>query len=100
MKKERETAGSRLIDAAREVIAHAKGEITLPTRLVKIPDEIDVKSIREKTGMSQGEFAKTFCISSRSLQDWEQGRRRPESAVRAYLTIIEREPETVRRVLS
>ena len=73
------------------MVAHIKGEITLPTRMVTIPDEIDVKSIREKSGMSQGEFAKTFCINSRSLQDWEQGRRKPESAVRAYLTVIERE---------
>lgn len=100
MKKKKETPGSRLIDAAKEMVAHIKGEITLPARMVTIPDEIDVKSIREKTGMSQGEFAKTFCINSRSLQDWEQGRRKPESAVRAYLTVIERDHESVRRTLT
>ena len=56
------------------MVALIKGEITLPTRMVTILDEIDVKAIREKTGMSQEEFAKTLCINSRPLQDWKQGR--------------------------
>ena len=37
--------------------------------------------------------------SPRSLQEWEQGRRRPESAVRAYLTVIDRNPEAVEKAL-
>ena len=32
-------------------------------------------------------------------QEWEQGRRRPESAVRAYLTVIDRNPEVVEKAL-
>ena len=36
----------------------------------------------------------------RSLQEWEQGRRRPESAVRAYLTVIDRNPEAVEKALT
>ena len=35
----------------------------------------------------------------RSLQEWEQGRRRPESAVRACLTVIDRNPEAVEKAL-
>ena len=35
----------------------------------------------------------------RSLQEWEQGRRRPESAVRAYLTVMDRNPEAVEKAL-
>jgi putative transcriptional regulator len=38
-------------------------------------------------------------LSPRSLQEWEQGRRRPESAVRAYLTVIDRNPEAVEKTL-
>jgi len=33
--------------------------------------------IRTKAGMSQGEFARAFCIHLRTLQEWEQGRRNP-----------------------
>jgi hypothetical protein len=35
----------------------------------------------------------------RSLQEWEQGRTRPESAVRAYLTVMDRNPEAVEKAL-
>jgi putative transcriptional regulator len=40
-----------------------------------------------------------YVVSPRSLQDWEQGRRHPESAVRAYLTVIDRNPEAVEKTL-
>src|SRR4051812_28768136 len=65
-----------------------------------IPEELDVRSIRAKTGMSQREFARAFCLNARSLQEWERGRRRPEGAVRAYLTVISRETEVVRLALA
>lgn len=64
-----------------------------------IPSRVDVPAIRAKTGMSQAEFAARFAISIRTLQDWEQGRREPDSTVRAYLTVIEREPDAVERAL-
>ena len=35
----------------------------------------------------------------RSLQEWEQGRRRPESAVRAHLTVMDRNPQAVEKAL-
>jgi putative transcriptional regulator len=35
----------------------------------------------------------------RSLQEWEQGRRRPESAVRAFLTVIDRNPQAVEKAI-
>jgi putative transcriptional regulator len=46
------------------------------------------------------EFSPRFTVSARSLQEWEKGRRRPESAVRAYLTVINRNPEAVERALT
>ncbi len=58
-----------------------------------------VRLTREKLGLSQKEFATRFNINLRRLQDWEQGRCAPDSVVLAYLKIIEREPDLVRRVL-
>jgi putative transcriptional regulator len=49
--------------------------------------------------LSQAEFAWRYALSPRSLQEWKQGRRRPESAVRAYLMVIDRNPEAVEKAL-
>ena len=38
---------------------------------------MDIKNLREKTGMSQGEFAKTYSIPVKTLQHWEAERRKP-----------------------
>jgi putative transcriptional regulator len=51
---------------------------------------VDVRPLRSKLGLSQSEFASQYGISLRTLQEWEQGRTNPDSAVRAYLAVIER----------
>ena len=58
-----------------------------------------VRLARETLGLSQKEFATRFNINLRRLQDWEQGRFAPDLAILAYLKIIEREPDLVRRIL-
>ena len=58
-----------------------------------------VRLAREKLGLSQSAFAARFGINLRRLQDWEQGRFAPDSAILAYLKVIESEPEMVRRIL-
>ena len=50
--------------------------------------------------LSQEEFAGAFHIPLGTLRDWEQGRKEPDAAARAYLRVIAREPETVRRALA
>ena len=69
-------------------------------RYVEIPEDVDVKAIRSRLGLSQAEFSRRYGVSRRSLQEWEQGRRRPEGAVRAYLTVIERNPKAVQEALA
>jgi putative transcriptional regulator len=81
-------------------IAIARGEADPATYRVHVPDEVDVKAIRRKLGMSQARFAASFGFGLDALQNWEQGRRRPEGAARAFLKVIEREPEAVRRALA
>jgi putative transcriptional regulator len=83
----------------QEVEAHARGRSALPVRYIQIPEQLDVRAIRGRLGLSQAEFAKRFAVSQRSLQEWEQGRRQPEGAVRAYLTVIERNPQAVSAAL-
>ena len=50
--------------------------------------------------MSQVEFSKTFRIPLGTLRDWEQHRRDPDRAAQAYLEVIAREPDAVRRALA
>ncbi len=87
--------GLTLEQGAKEILAHVKGEARLPTRRLVLPDEVDVKRIRTKAGMSQREFASAFCINPRTLQEWEQGRRKPDATTRAYLAVIAKDREAV-----
>lgn len=58
-----------------------------------------VKMIRRALGISQEDFAARYHIPIGTLRDWEQGRVEPDQAARAYLTVIARDPEAVRRAL-
>ncbi len=59
-----------------------------------------VRRARKSTGLSQAAFAEAFRINHGRLRDLEQGRTRADSAMIAYLTVIEREPELVKQALS
>jgi putative transcriptional regulator len=81
-------------------IAIARGKADPTTYRVHVPDQIDVRAIRRKLGMSQRQFAASFGFELDTVQNWEQGRRRPEGAARAFLKVIDREPDAVRRALA
>ena len=59
-----------------------------------------VKALRQRLGMTQVEFAEAFRLPVSTLRDWEQHRSTPDAPARALLRAIEREPETMRRLLS
>ncbi len=95
--KKKTTFGADLIEGVKTVLAHQRGKIELEQVW---PRPVDVKAIRKQVKMSQTEFAHAYDISKRALQEWEQGGRQPDSAARAYLTVISRAPDVVRRALS
>lgn len=90
-------SGKRLIEAAREAVAIARGE-KKPARL-QVPPEIDVKAIRLKLNMSQEDFAAEFGFTTDQIKAWEQNRSRPQGGSRAYLLIIEKDPNAVMAIL-
>ena len=98
MKKKKPTGGQRMLESAKQALAFAKGSKDHGCE-VHVPDDIDVKAIREKISLSQRDFAKLFGLSKRTLEHWEHGRRVPSGPARAFLTVIAREPEAVRRAL-
>lgn len=90
--------GADLIRSAHEAAAIARGEAE-PARAF-VPSSMDVKAIRKRYGLSQARFAERFGFSVAAVRDWEQNRKTPEGATRAFLLVIDREPEAVQRALS
>jgi len=77
----------------KDAISHAKGKKSRAR--VHRPEPIDVKAIREKTGMSQQHFCATFGISLGTLRHWEQGLRTPRGAARVLLKVVDNNPRVV-----
>jgi putative transcriptional regulator len=59
----------------------------------------EIKMVRERISASQEEFARMIGVSARTLQNWEQGRRRPEGPAQALLHVAARNPRAVRDAL-
>ena len=59
----------------------------------------DAKTVRDKLGLSQIQFAALIGISPRTLQNWEQGHRRPEGTARALLRVAESHPQAMLETL-
>jgi putative transcriptional regulator len=92
--------GARLIKSAREARAIARGTARPKSYRVHVPGDVDVPMIRARLGLSQAEFAGRFGIPLSTLQDWEQGRRKPEGPARVLLLVIQNEPKAVQRALN
>lgn len=84
---------NQISEGLNEALGIARGEIA-PVRL-HVPPEIDVRAIRSKIGLSQDAFASNFGFTVYQIRQWEQGRNRPLGAMRAYLMVIDRNPNVV-----
>jgi putative transcriptional regulator len=62
---------------------------------IKISEALEA---RLASGLSQQKFADVLGVSARTLQEWEQGRRKPSGAARSLLIIAKRKPEVLREV--
>ena len=82
----------------QQAIRHRKGERVAGLR-VNVAPEVDVKSIRERTGLTQEQFAATFAISLGALRHWERGDRKPRGTALVLLNVIAKEPRAVLRTV-
>ena len=80
-----------LLDSVREAGAILRGQKKASRRLVI--GASGVRTIRERTKLSQSEFARLIGVSVKTLQNWEQDRRRPAGPAAALLKIIAHEPQ-------
>jgi putative transcriptional regulator len=83
-----------LLQGIRDAGAYLRGDKSVVTRIDSVePDSVAV--VRAKLKLSQAEFARMLGISVNTLQNWEQGRRKPSGAARVLLKIAARHPEAV-----
>ena len=78
-------------DLLKSVKQMRRGETSRVTR-VKVPEATEARS---RTGLSQEQFARLLGVSTRTLQDWEQGRREPTGAAKTLLRIAYEHPEVL-----
>lgn len=83
-----------------DALAIMEGQADPTTYKVYVPANVDVKAIRAKLNMTQGQFAARFGFSPGAVRDWEQGRKTPEKSNRVLLTIIDKRPDVVTEVLT
>ena len=87
-----------LVESVRQAGAIRRGEAE-PSRVTEFA-AVDVKAVRRRLGKSQAEFARMIGVSVATLQNWEQGRRRPEGPARALLRVAAANPEAVSAALA
>ena len=96
---------SELSASLIEAKEHSKGQLTLKTVKVKSPSDFsilpsEIVNIRKKLNMSRGLFARYLHTSSRTLENWEQGRSAPNGQATTLLRLVENDPETLTKIAS
>jgi len=80
-------------------LADPDAQPSTPEKLATMRRVSRVKVLRQRLGMSQAEFARTFHLPITLLRDREQHRSTPDAPARTLLLAIERDPETMKRLL-
>jgi putative transcriptional regulator len=93
----RTTEQQRIIDGIaqglQEAVAYVKGD-TRGARVTVIEVETALQT-RLKMKLNQAEFADLLGVSQRTLENWEQGRSRPNGAARSLLRVAAKNPKMV-----
>ncbi len=64
------------------------------------PEPVNVKNIRQKTHLTQDEFAAAFGISVATLRHWERGDRNPQGPALVLLNLVRKSPDTILTILN
>jgi putative transcriptional regulator len=83
-----------LLQSVNEAAAIERGKLK-PSRSFEIKTANDVARVRNRLGLSQNKFARLLGISENTLQNWEQGRRKPAGAAKVLLKVAARHPQMI-----
>jgi putative transcriptional regulator len=88
---------NELLDSVQDMDGIIKGQ-KMVSLSFQYPDP-EVKSIRERLGVSEEKFSVILGVSKRSIGNWEQSRRHPTAAARSLLRIVAADPVHAMRAL-
>ena len=94
-----ESVAIELAASDRKKLRASFTNLGIDARTIHLPSA-DVRRIREHFGLSQAEFAIRFGFELDTIQNWEQGRNRPDQATQLLLKLIEAHPDDVEAVLT
>lgn len=83
-----------LLESVKQAVAIECGQMK-PSRSFTMRGRNEVKAVRSRLGLSQNRFAALLGVSSATLKNWEQGRRRPTGAAKVLLKVAKRHPKIV-----
>ena len=91
-----------IMQGLNEAVGYQQGKITARKTKITIKpvdsfNNIDIKRIRQRTGLSQVMFAGSLGISPKTIEAWENGRNKPEGASRRLLEIVRDDPNIIKR---
>ena len=86
-----------LLLSVKEAAAIERGDLK-PSRTFEVRTANDVVRVRGRLGLSQTKFAKLLGISEDTLQNWEQGRRKPTGPAKVLLRVAARHPRVILEV--
>ena len=89
--------GEAMLEGLREAAAWKRGEIALEVRNVDPMPAARIKEIRKRYARSTKEFERKFGIPAATMNNWEQGRRKPDPTARLLLKVIETAPDVVEK---
>ena len=88
------------VDAMQQ---HREGKITLRSHEVEDlpPLEVDadlIRETRERMRVSRAVFARRLRVSTRTLENWEQGRAQPNAQAAALILMVRKFPDTLKKL--
>ena len=93
-------ARSKIIAGLKDAVRYSRGDHSLGKKTtVAVPNPLDVRSIRNREGLTQKAFAEKYGFPLSTLKNWEQGHRAPTGASRVLLLVIEKHPQAVEAAL-
>lgn len=94
----------RLIkEAGADIAAYLDGDASrVKVETLRVPDDVDVRAIRQQLGLTQAQFAALFGFKLATVQSWERRkkRRKPALTARILLTALQRRPDAILSALA
>lgn len=93
-----DTLRKSIRNARHEIAAYLNGDVSgVKIQSLRVPDDVDVKAVRESLALTQKQFADMFGFKLATVQSWERtlNRRMPNRTARVLITALRNKPEAI-----